>query len=160
MKDTASTKDILANLTGQFIVETKDRVEDIEDKLEMQRSGNIDDMEALSGIRRIAHSIKGTGSTFGYPLITAVSHRLEDYLDGLDTLSERHIRDCYQFTGVMQELLEREVFLDPKIERHYMQLLPAKWFPSINVEMGRVEVLVAINSGVLKRALEQELGLV
>lgn len=157
MQEIAPTEDILAHLAGQFIVETKDRIEQIEDALEMRRSDTMDNMEVLSEIRRIAHSIKGTGASFGYPMITTVSHRLEDYLDGLEDLSERHIRDCFRFTEILQELVERGTGLDKNAEREYMQLLPAKWFPFINVELGRAEVLVAINSAVLKRALEREL---
>jgi HPt (histidine-containing phosphotransfer) domain-containing protein len=38
--------------------------------------------EPLRTFHRLAHSLAGAGATFGYPEVTAISHRLESLLKG------------------------------------------------------------------------------
>lgn len=149
--------DILARLKVEFVADALDRVEDLERLLERCSKGDCSGLEVLAEVRRQAHSIKGMGGSFGYPAVSAIGHRLEDYLSGLKELSERHITDCYHFFDVLREILKEGEDPGEAISDIILQKLPAKWTPALGDAPGNVEVLVAISARVLKSSVEREL---
>lgn len=149
--------DILARLKVEFVADALDRVEDLEQLLERCTKGDCSALEVLAEMRRQAHSIKGMGGSFGYPAISAIGHRLEDYLSGLNELSERNISDCYHFFDVLREILKSGEDPGKEVSDIVLQKLPAKWIPALGDAPGNVEILVAISSRVLKSSVEREL---
>ena len=154
--DQATADEILVRLKGEFITDTVDRLDQVERAIENWRTGAVDDMAVLAEVRREAHSIKGMGGTFGFPVVSSIAHRLEDYLANVTALTERHVRDAYRFIDVLREILE--IGKDPgeQVSAGILRKLPAKWHPTIDVPVGVVEILVGVNSAVMQHAIERE----
>ncbi len=41
---------------------------------------------ALSALRRQAHNMKGIGGSFGYPALSQIAHRMENYVNDISSL--------------------------------------------------------------------------
>jgi len=88
-----SRDQILAQLCSEFLVDAQDRLEDIAHELKTSQTPDSDAEETLLAIRRQCHSLKGMGSSFGFPTITLIAHRLEDYLARAHVINPRIVRD-------------------------------------------------------------------
>ncbi len=80
-------------LRQEFIDMAGDRLSALDEVIDQARGGIMPGPEAISQIRRTAHNLKGMGGSFGFPVITTVAHRLENYLTDLDDLDEDHTRN-------------------------------------------------------------------
>ncbi len=94
---------IIARLSQEFLTDAQERIGVIEKVL---GTGGGPDPDALMTIRREAHNLKGMGGSFGFPVISLIAHRLEDYISGLETLDERHVSDVAVFVDRMQDIVE------------------------------------------------------
>ncbi len=70
----------LRNTFLEGLPEKLDRLENL--LLEMEKNGA--DSEAFNEFYRIAHSLKGSGGTFGLHIITTICHQMEDLLNTTD----------------------------------------------------------------------------
>ncbi|MBM3571933.1 MAG: hypothetical protein FJX52_06150, partial [Alphaproteobacteria bacterium] len=99
--------------------------------------------DTLIAIRRQAHNLKGMGSSFGFPAISMVAHRLEDYLVDLGALSPHELHDAQQFLDALQFIVRRGI--DPNEEElgELVRALPVKGgFDMREVVQTDVEVLL------------------
>ena len=153
------TDELLNRFKGEFVADTLDRLEQIEQMVETWRGGSLDDTELLAFIRREAHSIKGMGGTFGFPIISSIGHRLEDYLANVTEFTDRHGKDTYSFLDVLRDICAMGQDPGETGAAAILRKLPAKWSSKtrISVQAGLVEVLVGVKSKVLRSALEEEL---
>lgn len=94
---------IIAQLSQEYLADAGERLGVIEEALE---SDGIPDPDALITIRREAHNLKGMGGSFGFPFVSLIAHRLEDYISGLDTLDERQISDILVFIDRLQDIID------------------------------------------------------
>lgn len=75
------TDEIVERLRGEFIGEAEDRLATMEAALMALDAAEGDAFDAhVIRLRREAHNLKGAGDAFGFPFISLVSHRLEDYI--------------------------------------------------------------------------------
>ena len=91
-----STEDrdqILAKLRGELLTDALERLEDIAEELVKSSSPGNDSEETLLAVRRQFHSLKGMGGSFGFPTITLVAHRLEDYLARAHVINSKIVID-------------------------------------------------------------------
>ena len=96
---------ILERLSAEFRDDCQEKIDhcgDIVRRLSKQRDNWRVDMVELQ--RRI-HSIKGTAGTFGFPAITLIAHKLEDYLKSLKSPAG-HARDIQIFLDVIRDIAE------------------------------------------------------
>jgi len=156
------TDDILARLSLEFIEDTRDRLTELETRLEdwlASGSASAGALEVLALIRREAHSIKGMGGSFGYPTISIIGHRLEDYLIGLDQLTEDHARNVYKYLDAVRRVVEDGDGgqLSAEMAAGLPSRVMAEMSGDASAQPGMVEILVGIQSGVQRMALEKEM---
>ncbi len=84
---------ILAQLCGEFLADARERIEDISDALDRSQAVGGDAEATLLAIRRQCHNLKGMGGSFGFPTITLIAHRLEDYLARAHMINPQVARD-------------------------------------------------------------------
>jgi CheY-like chemotaxis protein/HPt (histidine-containing phosphotransfer) domain-containing protein len=94
---------IIAHLSQEFLIDAQERIGMVEKAL---GSGGGADPDALMTIRREIHNIKGMGGSFGFPVISLIAHRLEDYIAGLDALDDHHVSDLAVFVDRLQDIVE------------------------------------------------------
>jgi CheY-like chemotaxis protein/HPt (histidine-containing phosphotransfer) domain-containing protein len=149
---------IIRELGQEFLVETADNLEDLTQLVGAVRTGNVDASSGLMDIRRVTHNMKGMGASFGFPSITLVSHRLEDYLTGLATLDSRHLDDVQAFFDAMQDIVEAGENPSNDDLARVVRRLPAKGSADAAFKaISHHEVLLVASSAVLGLAVEAQL---
>ena len=67
-------------MCGEFLADARERIEDISAELDNSQSQEGDAEATLLEIPRQCYNMKGMGGSFGFPTITLIAHRIEDYL--------------------------------------------------------------------------------
>ncbi len=75
---------IVAQLREAFLADARERIDLLQESL---REAAATAEKVLLTIRREAHSLKGTGASLGFPVVTLIAHRLEDYIAGRSAAS-------------------------------------------------------------------------
>lgn len=70
---------IMAQLRVTFLQELPERVENLESMI-LALKGSNDVTLIYEDLLRNVHSLKGSGGTYGYPVITTICHQMEDML--------------------------------------------------------------------------------
>lgn len=95
-----------AQLRGEFMDEATDILNSFDIVLGNLRSGQEKPEEGFRKLRMYAHSVKGSSSVAGFPLVQLVMHRLEDYIDGLKEITEPICADIVFFSEKARFLIE------------------------------------------------------
>ena len=122
----SSADAIIANLTHEFLVDAADRLGELGILVSKAIAGELDMPSVLADIRREVHTLKGTGSTFGFPSVTVIAHHLENYLADLETLDIRLLDDVLRFFDRMQDITDSGENPDDEALAGIVRALPAK----------------------------------
>ncbi|NMM44290.1 hypothetical protein HH303_07360 [Rhodospirillaceae bacterium KN72] len=130
-----------------------DSIEDsssqIEDVIDKALRGLEDKKSALKAIRREAHSLKGTGGSYGYPMISSISHRLEDFLADEKELSAEVSHEIGVFLDRIREIARHGKEPSGEEATKLLRALPSRRPPpDISVNVVDVEVLLGVPSTV------------
>ena len=149
----APTKDIkeaMAQLTQTFIDSSFERLTML-DQL-------IDDIYNERGVRgdlyqtlvHEVHSMKGTAGTYGFTLVTAICHQMEDYLESSRRLEKEQWLEVQIFVDEIRGIIENGN--DPDEEKHsaILNQLPSS---AEHVETIEAKVLIVMEHGVIRKAL-------
>ncbi|HFE39477.1 MAG TPA: hypothetical protein ENK06_13865 [Gammaproteobacteria bacterium] len=80
-----STQDILAELQQSYLTGIPSHLEEMENMV-LNLEKNHDYQENFDALYRKVHSLKGSGATYGFNIITSVCHQFEDFIsDELQT---------------------------------------------------------------------------
>lgn len=151
--------DLIANLAQEFLTDSVDTLGTLGQLVSETKTGGIDTGYTLQTVRREVHTLKGQGSSFGFPSITTIAHRLENYLVELETLNERHLDDVLKFIDRMQEIAESGVNPDDDEVSNIVRALPAKGASTDEFEeVSNQEILLIVGSRVVRRAVETALN--
>ena len=77
--------DLIANLAHEFLVDAVDTLGNLGLLVSETQQGTVDPGYTLQTVRREIHTLKGLGSTYGFPSITVIAHRFDNYLVDLET---------------------------------------------------------------------------
>ncbi|PCJ98088.1 MAG: hypothetical protein COA45_08015 [Zetaproteobacteria bacterium] len=148
----------LENLRNEFLDECNDRIENISKKLEniAENSGKFTNQ--IITIRRDVHSIKGMGGSFGYPVITAIAHRLEDFLIDRDAMDTHDVKNSYIFLDCIKLQLKRDTQASLGESADIVRSLPSKFILDDIVKSKRiVEALSIMPKSLQQRLINQEI---
>jgi HPt (histidine-containing phosphotransfer) domain-containing protein len=156
---------IVERLRQDFLDDVRDRLTTLEAALDSLYGGPPRDgvptpepAEALAEIRREAHNIKGTGASFGFPVLGLIAHRLEDYLSLVEFPTARHLSEAQRFVDVMGGIVERGENPDEAEGAKIVRELPARWRPDAQaIQVRHEEALVATSSRVIGHLIEGKL---
>lgn len=155
---THEVNEIIQRLSQEFLVDAGDALDQLGAVVEGAREDAGGAVPALHKIRREAHNLKGLGGSFGFPSITLIAHRLEDYLNGLDTVKTRHLDDVLEFLDRMQEIIEHGVNPGNVETSRILRELPAKGAADENFRpTNDHEILLVAASCIVGRAVEAQL---
>ena len=127
-QENAQTEDsrdqILAQLCIEFLADARARLKDIADELEKNDTAERDAKETLLAIRRQCHSLKGMGGSFGFPTITLVAHRLEDYLARAHVINSNIVRDIDTYCECLMGIISYGEDPGPEAAAELIPALP------------------------------------
>lgn len=150
--------DVYAALQSEFLDEARDRLSEMEECLNDIYIGLIDTSEALVKLRREAHTLKGMGNAFGFPLITVLTHRLEDYMSNLSSPTADHSRDIQYYIDRLWEVVRRGENPSQEESKEILRALPVfRNVDAPDVEQLETEILLVCDSQTIGRKIGTDL---
>jgi chemotaxis protein histidine kinase CheA len=152
-------QDIIRKIAKEFIVETVDTIDEMGRMIEQVIDGAAPNKPSVDRLRREAHTLKGLGRSFGFPSISAIAHRLEDYISDCAELTERQFSHVHQFLDRMHDIAEAGTDPGDEMLARIVRVLPTRAAAKMDYEPAgdELEILLVASSSVLRHAVEQPL---
>jgi chemotaxis protein histidine kinase CheA len=115
MNASGETDAILARLRLEFIETSTDVLDNIELTLGAFANEALDTSRDVEEIQRVIHTIKGQGTTFGFPAVTRIAHRMEDFIESAPVWNESSAMELARFADALRDILDSGV--DPGEDR-------------------------------------------
>jgi CheY-like chemotaxis protein/HPt (histidine-containing phosphotransfer) domain-containing protein len=149
---------IVDQLRDEFLADAQDRLNQMQEAIELAFSAGNADGNTLVALRRQGHNLKGMGGSFGFPSISVVAHRMEDYLSDLQQLSEQQLQDAQKFVDALIHIVRSGLNADGPALTAVLRALPVKGgFDVKDVVQTDVEILLVASSTVVRLLVEREL---
>ncbi|RMD65326.1 MAG: response regulator [Alphaproteobacteria bacterium] len=146
---------IFAALRQDFLVEARERLDDME---AVVTGCDGDSAEALICLHREAHSLKGFAGSVGFPSITLIAHRLEDYLAEVRVLDRIHADNVLIFIDRLRAIVEAGQDPGDAKTGALLRTLPAHIGLGIDAnEIRRIEVVLVTPARAVGRMVAAEL---
>ncbi|MDA8229880.1 MAG: Hpt domain-containing protein [Magnetospirillum sp.] len=144
-------------LRQEFIDETVESLQSLDLALDGGRKGRVGHGDIVTAFRRAALTLRGQAANFGMGALSAVAHRLDEYLTGAPKiLPPRTWQDLQAFLDLMLELAERQP-PDANPADLVRGLPPKLGFDLGDIEIRNVEVMLVMPQGAQTRFVEREL---
>ena len=150
---------ILQNLRQEFLDDANDRVVRLQDWID--KLGPKADLQGLlTSIRREAHNLKGMGGTFGFPFVSTLAHRMEDYIQQREGKEVEFKDDLHIFVDFIADVIEATENPTPEQEKNILRRLPNAALVQVahTSDDANSEVLVVTHSSTVAHILGLELG--
>jgi len=149
---------ILADIRQDFIVNTRDKLDDLEEEIEALRSGSDHAENHILEVKRVIHSIKGAGGSFGFPTISKVAHGLEDYLETSGDVSTVTSEDLMVFINTITDILISGDEPDEQLAHMMLRSLPTGRRQSGVRALDKGSAVMIMPRGVQRKIIAQELA--
>lgn len=159
MAELHDSDELMDQLRLEFRDDVQDRLAGVYRALEEVREGRRTAAETIRDIRRETHSLKGTGATFGFPIVTLIAQRMETYLSGLKDLDGKQIAHLHTFADRIAEMAERD--LQPTLVEttQIIRALPVRYeFDITEVEVRDVDIMLVTPNKLVAKKVSQELA--
>lgn len=159
MSSALLTEDLEDRLRVEFVDDARDRLQTMYDALDGLSKGARGTDDVIGVLRLEANNLKGMGTSFGYPTVSLVAHRLEEYLSGLKRLDERQVTDIQVFLDRSSELVDRAEQPALAETNKIIRALPVRYqFEVTDVEIRNVEIMLVTPSKVVAKKVGGELA--
>lgn len=151
-------RSILARLSAEFREDCREKMDECDTVLLRLANRTDNWREDMIPLQRLVHSIKGSAGTFGFPAVTLIAHKLEDYLEALDSPAG-HTRDIQVFLDIIRDIVAKGT--NPPEEEYpaLLRSLPRVRSGFAPVAHAReVHVLLAMPKDVQRRIVQKELA--
>lgn len=150
--------DVYLTLQSEFLDEARDRLGEMEECLNDAYTGQIESSEALIKLRREAHTLKGMGNAFGFPLITVLTHRLEDYLSNLIEPTAENSMDIQYYIDRTWDIVRRGENPADDETKEILRALPVfRSQQNANADELDTEILLVCDSKTIGRKIGTDL---
>ena len=149
---------ILADIRQDFIDNTRDKLDDLEEEIEALRQGDANAEQRILEVKRVIHSIKGAGGSFGFPTISKVAHGLEDYLETTGDVSTVAAEDLMVFINTITDILIAGDEPDHEMAHMMLRSLPTGRRQSGARALDKGSALMLMPRGVQRKIISQELA--
>ena len=155
----APVEDPFANLRQSFREESEERLAGMDRLVERAMSGKTAFAAVASQLRRDTHTLKGMGEASGFPLVSLVAHRLENYLDDIDPAhADDALIDIRAHIDAMAKAMEGVTIDDNAIASVLRSLPIPRAFNPDDIELRNVEALLVTSSRVVGRLVARDLA--
>ena len=152
------TERIIARLRQEFLADVSDRLDTVQRALDAA-ARERDDAAAIMLICREVHNIKGMGGSFGFPTITRVAHKLEDYLHDVVGLDGDTIADMQAFLDRLAEIAVAGIEPEAHRANEILRALPSsREFRVEEVRQRDSEALLVVPSQAIGVVVGRELA--
>ncbi len=152
-----SVDDVMAFLRAEFIERAGDRLDELDAAItaaQADAGGKIPDEFEF---RRHVHSLKGSGATFGFPLVTVIAHRLEDYMSEMAAAAESPLTGIQDFADRMRDAIEGRISDSTDAAAEIARSLPIAGVAEFDVVKVDKEVMLISPKDTSSRIVSREL---
>ncbi len=147
----------LERLHQEFIDSANDSIGQLDEMLDRAaKRGEISPLEMVD-LARVVHSLKGSGSTFGFTNLTILAHRCEDYISASDSGAPLKIADVRLFVDRLGDVIDGRISNDGPIDTVVRSLPMRSRFNVSDVTATEVEVGLIMEPGAQARLVTKEL---
>src|SRR3546814_19885150 len=114
----AIVDDIVSRLTGEFLDDAGDRLARAQLALNALSNRPKDPRPLLLDLAREIHNLKGSGKTFGFPTISLVADRFEEYLGDSADAPPLQVPQLQKFAAALLTLVGLGRNPDPNLQPH------------------------------------------
>ncbi|HWI28763.1 MAG TPA: Hpt domain-containing protein [Stellaceae bacterium] len=158
-RNAAPADDPFVNLRQTFREESEERLGGMDRLVESALEGAISLAAVIAQLRRDTHTLKGMGDGSGFPLVSLVAHRLENYLDDADPAhAEDALLDIRAHIDAMAAAMEETPTDDAGIAAVLRALPTPRALNPDEIELRNVEALLVTSSRVVGRLVARELA--
>lgn len=155
----AIADDIVARLTGEFLDDAGDRLARAQLALNGLANAPKDPRPLLLDLAREIHNLKGAGKTFGFPTISLVADRFEEYLGASADAKPLPVAELQRFADALVDIVEGGRNPDPDRTAAILRGLPAFFEFDPETVVGRPgRALVVTRARTLGHMLARELA--
>lgn len=159
MSRTLSADELEDRLRVEFVDDSHDRLAQMNDVIKRVLNGALAEADGIASLALGAHSFRGAGTSFGYPGVSLIAHRMEDYLTGLTHLKERELADLQTFVDRIASLVDRAEQPQLAETNQIIRALPVRYvFQVTDVEVRDVEIMLVTPGKVLAKKVGAELA--
>lgn len=149
---------ILADMRQEFIEETGDKLEEIEQVVGQIRSRSGAHENNIMEIKRLMHTIKGGGGSFGFPTVSKVAHAFEDYLETTGDTTNIQPDDILLFSDAIASILDAGVEPDDTHANMMLRSLPTGRGQAGRHMLDKGVAMLIMQRGVQRKIIAQELA--
>lgn len=149
---------ILADMRQEFIEDTSDKLEEIEQAIARLRSGTGKVENNVMEIKRLMHTVKGGGGSFGFPTVSKVAHAFEDYLETTGDIQNIHSDDILLFCDAIASILDSGREPDDVHANMMLRSLPTGRGQAGRHMLDRGVAILVMPRGVQRKIIAQELA--
>lgn len=152
------SNDIMAQLREEFLAHSQSRLEILDACIASLLATEDGGADQLIEFQREVHNLKGTGASFGFPSISLIAHRLEDYLLLAGNPATKQLGDIQIFVDRLSDIIDQAVEPDDDAINKILRTLPVhSVFDPSEVTQRDVEVLLVIPSRAIGHLVSREL---
>ena len=144
----------IEELELEFVAIAGDSIHEIHNLLDRMEEDPDAAPQALRGIKRLTHTLKGNGGSFGFPNISLIAHRAEDYI--IHARPQVGTVDLRRFYDRMDDVLIKSLPPDGEADRVIEGLPRAKTFELSEVTRQEVDVVLVMENGTQSRLVRRE----
>ena len=160
MNPSVETDAILSRLRQEFIETSVEFLDSIDTSLVSIADERIDSSSDIEELQRVVHTIKGQGTTFDFPAITRIAHRMEDYMESAAAWDTETSRGLGKFTDALRDILESGDNPNDSELRAILGHLPVNSQEILAEQQGRrvVRALLVMPQSMQRKLVAQELA--
>lgn len=149
---------ILDDLRQEFIIETRDKVQEIEQMIGAIQARDGSPTNNLMEIKRLMHTIKGGGGSFGFPTVSKIAHGFEDYLETSGQADLAAPDDLLVFSDAIAAILDAGQDPEDKVAHMLLRGLPSGRRQSGTHAVEKGLAMLLMPRGVQRKIIAQELA--
>lgn len=149
---------ILADMRQEFIDDTGDKLREVEEAVARLRGGTGKVDNNIMEIKRLMHTIKGGGGSFGFPTVSKVAHAFEDYLETTGDTHNVHADDILLFCDAIASILDSGREADDLHANMMLRSLPTGRGQAGRRMLDKGLAMLVMPRGVQRKIIAQELA--
>jgi CheY-like chemotaxis protein/HPt (histidine-containing phosphotransfer) domain-containing protein len=141
------------DMTEEFIAMAGDKLSEVEHLIDQLDEG-AEPEDIMRSIKRATHTLKGNGGSFGFPNISLIAHRAEDYI--LHAEPNAMLANLRRFYDRMEDVLARRLPADGNAESVIGGLPRAVSLDLSEIVRQEVDVVLVMENATQARLVRRE----
>lgn len=143
----------MAQMSREFLEDSQERIALMLEMYEFARAGNRDKTRNLAAFRRELHTMKGQGGSYGFPSISLIAHRFEEFLLDFSDADDWTVNGAQDYLDALEQIIHGGKEPTTKEVRALLRNLPS----SITHPDSNITVVWVCSARVIRHKIRRDL---